>query len=426
MTYQQAVDYIHSRPRFKNTDNHRAMRKLLSLMGNPQDNLKFVHIAGTNGKGSCAAMSANILKTAGYRVGMNISPFVIEFTERFQINGEYIPKDTLAGITEKIKYWQEQILQEDGLELLEFEIVTAIAFYWFNMEKVDVVCLEVGIGGLLDSTNVIKDCLVACIMNISYDHTSVLGNTLAEIAYQKAGIIKPGRPVVTYPAQDESALAAIRSAAEEKSAELTVPDKNSIKTANTGFMRSRLEYGGLTVNQAFTGIHQSYNAAVVIDAMKILRQQGFKITDEDIVRGIETTRFPARIEVLSEKPLVILDGGHNMDGVTALRKVLAENNITGLTAVWASLSDKEPEKIIELMKPYIDVLYTVPLHGARAIEPQKLAEMASPYFNEVIPSDSVQQALDMAMENCPAGLLVFGSLYLAADAREHIISMLEK
>ncbi|MBQ7903003.1 MAG: bifunctional folylpolyglutamate synthase/dihydrofolate synthase [Oscillospiraceae bacterium] len=422
MTYQQAVDYIHSRPRFKNTDNHKAMRKLLDYLGNPQDNLKFVHIAGTNGKGSCAAMSANVLKTAGYKVGLNVSPFVVEFTERFQINGEYIPKDTLAAITEKIKFYQEKILAEDKLELLEFEIVTAIAFYYYNMEKCDIVVLEVGIGGLLDSTNVIKDSLVSCIMNISFDHTNILGNTLSEIAYQKAGIIKQGRPVICYPAQEASALETIKKVADGKNAPFILPDINDIKTTATGFMQSTFEYDGKKITQAFTGKHQSYNATVVIEAMKQLRQYGYNISDENIVNGIETTKFPARIEVISTNPLVILDGGHNIDGVTALLNVLKENSITGLTAVWASLSDKEPEKIIEMMTPYIDTLYTVPLFGSRALTPQQLADMARPHFKNVHTADSVESAIDMAMKDIGSGLLVFGSLYLASDARNHLIN----
>ncbi len=426
MNYEQAVEYIHSRPRMKNTDNHKAMKKLLAMMGNPQDNLKYVHIAGTNGKGSCAAMSANVLKTAGYKVGLNISPFVIEFTERFQINGDYIPKETLAEITAMVKNYQEQILTEDGLQLLEFEIVTAIAFYWFNMEKVDVVCLEVGIGGALDSTNVIKDCLVACIMNISYDHTNILGDTLAEIAEQKAGIIKPGRPVVCYPAQDDFALWVIQDKAELENAPFILPNKKKAKTKKTGFMESVLEYDGLKITQAFTGVHQSYNAMVVIEAMKQLRSSGYNISDEDIVKGIETTKFPARIEVLSKEPLIILDGGHNMDGVTALAKVLKDNKIKKLTAVWASLSDKEPEKIIDIMAPYIDTLYTVPLFGARALTKEQLAEMAQGKVRQVVTADSVCEAIDKAYDNIKGGLLVFGSLYLAADARRHLISISDK
>ena len=155
--------------------------------------------------------------------------------------------------------------------------------------------------------------------------------------------------------------------------------------------------------------------------MKQLRQFGFEISDNDIVKGIENTKFPARIEVISRNPLIILDGGHNVDGVTALLNVLKENNITGLTAVWASLSVKEPEKIIEMMTPYIDTLYTVPLFGARALTPQQLADMARPYFKDVHTADSVKSAIDMAMENLGSGLLVFGSLYLAADARNHLL-----
>lgn len=423
MTYQQAVDYIHSRPRFKNTDNHLAMRKLLAYMGNPQDNLKFVHISGTNGKGSCAAMSANVLKTAGYKVGLNVSPFVVDFTERFQINGEYIPKDKLTAITEKIKFWQKKILAEDGLELLEFEIVTALAFYYYNQENCDIVVLEVGIGGLNDCTNVIKDSLVSCIMNISYDHTATLGNTLSEIAYHKAGIIKQCRPVVCYPAQDTSALATIKSVADSKNAPFILPDINDIKTSTTGFMQSTLDYDGKKITQSFTGVHQSYNATVVIEAMKQLRGFGFEISDDDIIKGIETTKFPARIEVISKEPLIILDGGHNVDGVTALLNVLKDNNITGLTAVWASLSDKEPEKIIQMMTPYIDTLYTVQLYGSRALTPQQLADMAKPYFKNVYTATSVEAAIDAAMENPGSGLLVFGSLYLAADARNHLMNL---
>lgn len=420
MTYQEAVDYIHSRPRMKNKDNHRAMRRLLECLENPQDKLKYIHIAGTNGKGSCAAMSANVLKHAGYKVGLNISPFVIEFTERFSINGEYIPKDILAKITEKIKFYQEQILNKEGLILLEFEIVTAIAFYYFAQEKCDIVCLEVGIGGRLDSTNVIKDCLVSCIMNISYDHTNILGNTIEEIAYQKAGIIKNNRPVICYPAQDEKARAVIKKEADNKKSPFIMPDIQKIKTTHIGFMESLLEYDGLKINQSFTGIHQSYNTTVVIETMRELRKQGYKITDEDIVLGIENTQFPARIEVINQNPLIILDGGHNIDGVTALTNVLKENNICNLTAVWASLSDKEPEKIIEMMKPYIKTLYTVPLSGPRALTSQQLAEMAKDNFEKVIASESVDKAIYDAVKNLDGGLLVFGSLYLAADARSYL------
>ena len=178
MTYNEALDYIHSRPRMKNLDNRKAMRMLLDMLGNPQDKLSIVHIAGTNGKGSCAKMLSNVLAQAGYRTGLNISPFIIDFRERFSINGEFISCEKLTEITERVKEKQEYIEKEHNLVLLEFEIVTAIAFCFFAEENCDIICLEVGIGGREDSTNIIKDSLVSCIMNISFDHTEILGDTI--------------------------------------------------------------------------------------------------------------------------------------------------------------------------------------------------------------------------------------------------------
>ncbi|MEG1782273.1 MAG: folylpolyglutamate synthase/dihydrofolate synthase family protein [Oscillospiraceae bacterium] len=423
MTYEQAVEYIHSRPRLKKSDNHAAMKKLLEYLDNPQDKLKFVHIAGTNGKGSCAVMCASVLRQAGYKTGLNISPFVIDFTERFSIDGQYIPKQTLADITQKIKFYQEKIEEEFDFPMVEFEIVTAIAFYYFAMEKCHIVCLEVGIGGRLDTTNVIKDCLVSCIMNISYDHMAMLGDTLAQIAYEKAGIIKENRSVVCYPAMDKEALDVIIAQAKEKSAPLILPNISDIKSENVGFFKFRLTYKNLVINQSFTGIHQSYNAVTVINAMWELRKLGYDISDEDIINGIEKATFPARIELIKENPLIILDGGHNIDGVSALVKVLKENNIKNLTAIWASLSDKQPEKIIQLAAPYINTLYVVDLHGARAIPREQLADMARPYISSVYTAENMSVAIKEAMKNLQGGLLVFGSLYLAADAREILLEL---
>ena len=415
MTYDEALNYIHSRPRLKNADGHAGMRKLMDYLGNPQDDLRYIHVAGTNGKGSCAAMCANVLTTAGYKTGLNISPFVIDFTERFSINGKYIPNDTLAEITEKVKFYREKIEKENGLIILEFEIVTAIAFYWFAAEKCDIVCLEVGIGGLMDSTNIIKTSLVSCIMNISYDHQNILGDTLEEIAYQKAGIIKPGQAVVCYPVQDKIALNVIKKVAAEKNATLIVPNKNDIIHINEGFMQTKLIYENFEIHQSFTGLHQSYNASVVIEAMKAVRKY---ITDDNIVKGIENTKFPARIEVISQDPLIILDGGHNTDGVSALTAVLKENNIKNLTAVWRTLSDKQPEKIIEMIAPYVKTLYTVTLEGnKRALTARQLAEMAKGKIETVYVAHSTKEAVELAKENISRGLLVFGSLYLASEAR---------
>ena len=421
MTYNEALDYIHSRPRMKNTDNRKAMRLLLDMLGNPQDKLNIVHIAGTNGKGSCAKMLSNVLCEAGYRTGLNISPFIIDFRERFSINGDFISKEKLAQITEKVKEKQEIIESEHNLKLVEFEIVTAIAFCYFCDENCDVICLEVGIGGREDSTNVIRNSLVSCIMNISFDHTDMLGETIEEIAFEKAGIIKPDQTVIAYPAMDKKALAVIKAEAEKQNAKLIVPDMDNISVNHTAQFSDVMTYGDMVIHQSFAGQHQSYNTSVVIEAAKALRNSGrFTITDENIVKGIEETKFPARIEIFSKNPLVILDGAHNLDGVSALKNVLETNGVKNLTAVWASLSDKQPEKLIEAMAPFIRKLYTVDIFGSRAIPKAELASMAKKYVEDCTAAESLEQAISVAMES-GEDLIVFGSLYLASDARKIIM-----
>lgn len=420
MTYNEALNYIHSRPRMKNTDNRRAMRLLLEMLGNPQDKLNIVHIAGTNGKGSCAKMLSNILSCAGYKTGLNISPFVIDFRERFTINGEFISEDTLAQITQRVKGKQEYILEHYNLKLVEFEIVTAIAFCYFEQENCDIVCLEVGIGGREDSTNVIKSSLLSCIMNISFDHTDMLGETIEEIAYQKAGIIKPNQTVIAYPAMDTAAMSVVKAEAEKQGAALVVPDMAQISVKHKGMFCDVLCYKGMEIEQSFAGVHQSCNTSVVIEAAKALDAGGcYKITDADIKKGIEQAKFPARIEVFSREPLIILDGGHNIDGVSALKNVLETNGVKNLTAVWASLSDKQPEKLIEMMSPYIAKLYTADIFGSRAIPKAELAQMAKKYIAHSTPAESLESAIKNAIKN-GENLLVFGSLYLASDARKII------
>ena len=421
MTYNEALEYIHSRPRMKNTDNRKAMRLLLEMLGNPQDKLNIVHIAGTNGKGSCAKMLSNVLHQAGYKTGLNISPFVIDFRERFTINGEFISEENLAQITERVKEKQEYIWEKYQLKLVEFEIVTAIAFCYFVQENCDIICLEVGIGGREDSTNVIKDSLVSCIMNISFDHTDMLGETIEEIAYEKAGIIKPNGTVIAYPAMDKKALAVIKAEAEKQNAKLIVPDISSISVNHTAQFSDVMTYGDMVIHQSFAGQHQSYNTSVVIEAANALRNSGrFTITDENIVKGIEETKFPARIEIFSKNPLVILDGAHYLDGVSALKNVLETNGVKNLTAVWASLSDKQPEKLIEAMAPFIRKLYTVDIFGSRAIPKAELAAMAKKYVEDCTAAESLEKAISVAMES-GEDLIVFGSLYLASDARKIIM-----
>ena len=424
MTYNEALNYIHSRPRMKNLDNRRAMRLLLDMLGNPQDKLNIVHIAGTNGKGSCAKMLSNVLKEAGYRTGLNISPFIIDFRERFSINGDFISCEKLTEITEKVKEKQEYIEKEYNLKLVEFEIVTAIAFCYFAEENCDVVCLEVGIGGRQDSTNIIETSLVSCIMNISFDHTDMLGETISEIAYEKAGIIKPNQKVICYPAMEKEALDVIAAEAEKNNAQMVVPCMDDIKTEHCGQFEDILKYKEFEIKQSFAGQHQSYNATVVIETALALRESGkFVISEENIIKGIENSSFPARIEIFKRNPLVILDGAHNLDGVTALENVLKTNGVKNLTAVWASLSDKQPELLIKEMAPFISKLYTVDIFGSRAVPKAELAEMAKKYIPDSQAAESLEAAVEAALQS-GEDFIVFGSLYLASDARKIILEKL--
>ncbi len=421
LNYEQALEFIHSRPRIKKADAHKGIKLLLEYLGNPQDYLKIIHIAGTNGKGSCASMTANVLKRAGYKTGLNISPFVIDFTERFSINGEYIDKEKLAKITSRIKYYQEKILKENEIQLVEFEVVTAIAFTYFKEEGCDIVCLEVGIGGRLDTTNVIKSSLLSVIMNISYDHTEMLGDTIDKIAYEKAGIIKENTPVVIYPKLEELALLEIKKTAKEKNAEIVIPSLQDFFYKNTGVLKSSIIYKEYNINLAFTGIHQAYNSLVVIEVANKLRELGFNITDDNIINGIENTKFPARIEVISDNPIIILDGAHNIDGATALSKVLKENNLTDFVAVWSSLSDKHPEDMIKLLSPYISTIYITELFGPRKMTKEELSSIAKNYINEVHTENSVEDAVKKAVLYKGKNILIFGSLYLASDARKILL-----
>ncbi|MEG1027449.1 MAG: Mur ligase family protein, partial [Oscillospiraceae bacterium] len=226
MDYIQAENYIHSFTRFGSQLGLERMRRLLQLMGNPQKELKYIHIAGTNGKGSTAMMCTNILENSGYKVGTYISPFVVDFRERFQINSKMIEKEDFAVLATYIKPIVDKMRDEENMQVTEFEAVTAIAFKYFAENKCDIVCLEVGLGGRFDATNVIDCPLVAIIASISLDHTAILGDTIPKIAFEKAGIIKPNSTVITYPLQDKEAIPVLKERCREENATFILPDKN--------------------------------------------------------------------------------------------------------------------------------------------------------------------------------------------------------
>lgn len=417
MDYEQALAWVHSLPRLAQHPGVENTRRLLKKLGNPERGLSFVHVAGTNGKGSTVAMLSSVLRAAGYRTGANISPYVLDFRERFQINGEMIAKPALAALLTEVRQAAEALQAEGWTSLVEFDAVTAAALLWFARERCEIVCMETGLGGRLDSTNAVQNTLVACILAIGRDHTELLGDTYAAIAAEKCGIFKNHCAVISYPAQPQEAMEEITRQAQRAGCVLTLPTLADIQPLDGQPFENNLQYRGYTLALPFPGAHQTCNAAVVVEAALALRAHGYRITEDAIEQGIRATRLPARIEVLSRAPLVLLDGAHNPDGAQALAHTLAHAGAKNLTAVMGVLRGKEPEVMLAALCPYFARLYTVTPDSPRALPAQELAALAAPYSLEVTACGSVSQALLHARENPGGGICVCGSLYLAAQAR---------
>lgn len=417
MHYDEALAWVHGLPRLAEHPGIENTRRLLAKLGDPQKRLKFVHIAGTNGKGSAAAMLSSVLCKAGYRVGMSVSPFVLDFRERFQIGGSMIEPQTLAALLGEVRAAADALAAEGWHSLVEFDAVTAAALLWFARERCDIVCLEVGLGGRLDSTNVIEHTLVACIMHIAKDHMELLGDTEEKIAAEKCGILKKGCTAVCYPQQPRAALDEIVLRAQAAGCALVIPEQEDFRFYRARPLENRINYGGYDLNIPFPGRHQAYNAAVVAEAALALCEKGFEIPDEAIMEGIAAARFPARIEVLSRKPLVIVDGAHNPDGAQALAATLRGAGLSGLTAVLGLLQGKQPQQVLAALAPCFSRVYTVRADSPRALSAEELAALAGRHFAHVTPCRSVAEALRLAREDAPNGLVVCGSLYLAAEAR---------
>ena len=417
MQYEEALAWVHSLPRLCSAPGPQNERALLQALGRPQDALKFVHVAGTNGKGSAVLMLASVLKAAGLRVGATVSPFVLDFRERFQLNGEMITREACAGILTQVRGALEQMPPAQREQIAEFDAVTAAALLWFAQQRCDIVCLETGLGGRLDATNAVDNTLVACIMAIGKDHTELLGHTYAGIAAEKCGIFKPGCSVVAYPAQPEEAMRQIEACAAAANCPLCVPQLEDFHFYRGRPFENRVNYGGYDLEVPFAGRHQAYNAAVVVQAALALCEHGFDISDDAIMQGIAAARNPARIEVLQRRPLVILDGMHNPDGARALADVLRAGRVQGLTAVMGVLQGKGEAEMLRALSPHLARVYAVQPPSPRALPAGQLAAAARQVCGQVSVWQDVPLAVQDALRTCQGGVLICGSLYLAAQVR---------
>jgi dihydrofolate synthase / folylpolyglutamate synthase len=429
LAYQEALDYLYSFVDYSLTRGFRfspekfdlgRMVVFLELLGNPHRSYPVIHVAGTKGKGSTAALIASALQAAGYRVGFYTSPHLQEYTERIQVNGQSISESRLVHLVEYVKPYVNDVER-----LTTFEITTAIGFLYFAREKVDVAVVEVGLGGRLDATNVV-DPLLSVITSLSLDHMSVLGDTLEKIAFEKAGIIKPGRPVVSA-IQKSEALQVIEQVAKERDCRLILVGRDTHYASGTHSLDGQsLEVWNNQGRRAhltipLLGQHQVENAATAFTALQIAAEKGLIVSDEALRRGFASVRWPGRFEVLRKEPLLIVDSAHNRDSALRLRQAL-DDYLPGRPVVllFGASEDKDIEGMFAELMPRVRYVVATQSVHPRAMEAGKLVELAGTFGRPAEAVMPLEKALVAALKQAgsDAAVLAAGSLFIAAAVRD--------
>ena len=400
------------------------IRDLLERMGRPQDRLKFVHVAGTNGKGSTCAFIASVLQEAGYRTGLFTSPYIITFEERIRVDGENIAMDDLRDVTLFVREHAEDMARETGEHPTEFELMTAVAFEHFARSQCDIVVCEVGMGGRLDSTNIIEAPEVCVITNIALDHTSMLGDTVEAIAREKAGIIKTGAQVVSWLQDDAAAMKAIRDAATACGADVAIPSFHTLREWPVKDAKRPFSYKGVDFTTQLLGTYQPFNAVVAIEAIEALRRCGWAVPDDALVKGIAETRWPGRFEVVEAgPPTVIVDGGHNPQGAAVLAEslldVFPDEHIVFVMSV---LADKDYVGMIEQVARLGAAYVCATPPNPRALPARDLATAIRKQVGNRVPVKTASSFAEaMAKARKLAGstgvVCAFGSLYSIAEIK---------
>ncbi len=410
MNAEQAIEYIHSKFWKGSIPGLERIKILLEKMGNPQDSLKFVHIAGTNGKGSTAAMTASILRKAGYRTGLYTSPYIYRFHERIQIDGEQISDEDLVAVTEYVKPLSESMAETPT----EFELVCAIAFEYFKRKNCDIVVLEVGMGGEFDATNVIKTPAVAVITNIGLDHTDYLGSTVEEIARTKAGIFKENGHAVIYRGAP-SVEKVFEDVCREKNTKLKKADFDGLKLHSHDLFGQTFDCGERkNIQLPLLGDHQLHNAAVVLSVADTLIENGWKISEQNIYDGIRQVSWPGRFDIVSRDPLFIIDGGHNPQCIEALIKniedYLQDRKVIALTGV---LADKDYGDMYKPVMPLVEQFVCITPDNPRKLEASELAKHLQNAGAKALACENTREGVVKAMELAGKDgvVLCFGSLY---------------
>ena len=414
MTFKQALDYIHSVNWVFCKPGLERIRALCHALGDPQDRLKFIHVAGTNGKGSFCAMTDSILRAQGLRTGLFTSPYILHFTERIRVNGENIPEQALCRLVERVRPIADAM--ED--KPTEFELITALAFLYFEQQACDVVILECGLGGRLDATNVITTPLLSVITGIALDHTAILGDTVEQIAAEKAGIIKPGVPVL-WCGEDESAAAVIAQTAQGCGVPFHKADHTRLLVKQMTLDGTWFDFAPYTsLHLRLLGTYQPQNAANVLCALALLRQNGFSTDEQAVRRGLSEVTWPARFEVLRRDPLILADGGHNPQGVDSAVDSIRQYFDGRVVLLTGVMADKDYPYMTRKMASVAAHAFCLTPDNPRALKAQKLAACFETLGVRATACDSTSSAVALATafaKEHSLPLVCLGSLYMYAD-----------
>ncbi|ARI76919.1 bifunctional folylpolyglutamate synthase/dihydrofolate synthase [Halobacillus mangrovi] len=424
MNYENAIDWIHSREKFKVKPGLKRMDWMMEKLGHPEMNLKAIHIAGTNGKGSTVSFLRNLLQTQGYRIGTFTSPYIVRFNERISINGEPIEDEELAKLVEELKPLSEELARTPLGEPTEFEVITAMAMVYFSRQKLDFVIFETGLGGRYDSTNIIQP-LLSVITNIGRDHINILGSTIEQIADEKAGIIKEGRPVLCGAKQPE-ALQVIKKQASITHAPMALLGKDFFvehvgsEPAGERFIFRNKAFRSGELLSGLKGKHQVENAALALEVVEYLKAQGTKVDRSKYEESVLQTTWPARFETVRTEPLTIIDGAHNEEGTQALVDTM-KRHYRGkkINLVYSALEDKPVESMLMKLSEVIDEAYFTTFDFPRALTAVELKQL-SPIPASTAISD-YKKAVKKASEQVEKDgvLLITGSLYFISEIRKY-------
>ena len=424
MNYEEARVYLEETSKYGSVLGLENMRELLGRLGNPQNDLRFIHISGTNGKGSVLAYLSTILSGAGYKTGRYVSPTLFSYRERIQVDGKRIEKESLAAHVTTIAKAVEDMKEQQAGTPTAFEVETALAFLYFKEQNCDLVVLETGLGGALDATNVIETPVLEVITSISMDHMEFLGDTLEEIAGQKAGIIKPNTAVVCAK-QKREAEKVIQSVCKEKNCVLKTVDTTRIRDIHYGYERQSFTYKHWkNVEIALAGSYQILNGALALEATQMLGKVGYPLTEAQIYEGMKQTRWRGRFTLISRQPRVILDGAHNPAAAMELRESI---NLyfpkEELHYIFGVFADKDYEKIISITAPLAKHIITVQTPGnPRALPAEKLKEAVEKVNPSAEAAGSIREAVKKSLKNAgeKGVILIFGSLSFLGEAQREV------